>query len=101
MQSTGINLYRNNTCHISHKLEIPNDQSKQFEEEIGGTGFTLRLQSKDQDTSVYKVIKAEALALINYQSELTNLYSKKYGGVYCSWEIGKSFLTEQKPQPFN
>ncbi|WP_169091603.1 DUF3885 domain-containing protein [Paenibacillus sp. PL91] len=91
VQSTDINLYSNNTCHISHLLEIPNDQSKQFEEEIGGTGFTLRLQSKDQDTSVYQVTKTEALALINYQSELMNLYSKKYGGVYCNWEIARAF----------
>ncbi|WP_374992139.1 hypothetical protein [Paenibacillus sp. LHD-38] len=91
VQSTNINLYRNNTCHISHMLEIPNDQCKRFEEEIGETGFTLRLQSNDQDTSVYYVIKTEALALIDYQSELMNVYSKKYGGVYRSWEIERAF----------
>lgn len=91
VQSTGINLYRDNTCHISHLLEIPNDQSKRFEEEIVGTGFTLRLKSKDRDTSVYQVIKTEALALIDYQSELMNLYSKKYEGVYRSWEIERAF----------
>lgn len=91
VQSTKINLYRINTCYISHLLEIPNDQSNRFEEEIGGTGFTWFRQSKDRDTSVYHVIKTEALALIDYQSELLNLYSKKYGGVYHSWEIERAF----------
>ncbi|RCW48883.1 hypothetical protein [Paenibacillus prosopidis] len=91
VQSTGIDLYKDNTCHISHLLEIPNDQCNRFEEEIGGTGFTLLRQSKDRDTSVYQVNKTEALALIDYQSELMNLYSKKYEGVYRSWEIVRAF----------
>ncbi|WP_068604429.1 DUF3885 domain-containing protein [Paenibacillus swuensis] len=91
VKSTNINLHSDNTCHISYLLEISNDHSKQFEEEIGETGFTLSLQRKDQFTSVYQVTKTEALALIDYQSELMNVYSKKYGGVYGGWDIVRAF----------
>lgn len=91
VKTTGINLYKDNTCHIVHLLEIPNDKITTFEEEIEQTGFKWRLKSEDLNTSFYIVFKTEALALIDYQSELMNMYAKKYGGVYHSWEVERAF----------
>ncbi|MCM3317319.1 DUF3885 domain-containing protein [Rummeliibacillus stabekisii] len=56
---TEINLYGGNTCIITHQLEIP---------------------LEDAEKCVY-----EALAMIDYQTELMSLYSKKYNGKYEGW----------------
>jgi hypothetical protein len=90
IKETQINLYRVNTCHIIHSLEIPANKSIPFEEETGQTGFSLTMQYKVSNTIIYDLVKTEALALIDYQSELMSLYAKKYRGIYHGWKIERS-----------
>jgi hypothetical protein len=90
MKETQINLFRINTHHIIHSLEIPTNESIPFEKETAQTGFSLRVQYKESDTTIYDLVKAEALALIDYQSELMSLYAKKYRGIYHGWKIERS-----------
>lgn len=59
--------------------------------EIEQTGFIIEVDNKYNDYNVLKVMKTEALALIDYQTELMSLYSKKYNGKYKGWSVKRAF----------
>uniref|UniRef100_UPI0018DAF875 hypothetical protein n=1 Tax=Thalassobacillus sp. C254 TaxID=1225341 RepID=UPI0018DAF875 len=59
--------------------------------EIGETGFNIAIEDKNSDYTAIKVTKTEALALVDYQTELMFLYSKKYKGEYKGWSVKKLF----------
>ena len=88
---TNINLMQVNTCHICHVLVIPNECAKECISEISETGFTSAIEDENCDYSTIRVTKTEALALVDYQSELMFLYSKKYKGDYKGWSVVKAF----------
>lgn len=90
-KETKINLYQVNICHITHALEIPNECAKECISEIGETGFKIDIEDKNSDYTTIKVTKTEALALVDYQTELMYLYSKKYKGEYKGWSVKKAF----------
>lgn len=89
VKETEINLYEVNTCEITHQLEIPKKDAEECVKEIEQTGFTIIVDNKCNDFIILKVIKTEALALIDYQTELMSLYSKKYNGKYQGWTAKK------------
>lgn len=91
VQETGINLYQTNTCYITHQLEIPKQFGEECINEMTQTGFEIHFEQKDHDAMIVSATKLEALALIDYQSELMTLYSKKYKGKYNGWSIIKAF----------
>jgi hypothetical protein len=91
VKETKINLYQDNTCRITHALEIPNDFVEACVNEIGLTGFIVTGQDRKSDFTTINVTKTEALALIDYQTELMSLYSKKYNGNYKGWSVEKAF----------
>ncbi|MFO1443929.1 DUF3885 domain-containing protein [Bacillus sp. Bva_UNVM-123] len=91
IKETKINLFQVNTCHITHTLEIPNECAKEFISEIDETGFNITIEDKNSDYTTIKITKTEALALVDYQSELMFLYSKKYKGEYKGWSVKKAF----------
>ena len=91
VDETGINLYHTNTCYITHKLEIPKECAQECISEMTQTGFEINFEQKENDSIIVSAIKLEALALINYQSELMALYSIKYKGKYNGWTVIKAF----------
>lgn len=91
IKETKINLYVDNTCHITHELEIPKENAEVCLAEMNQTGFQIDVEKELGDYVILKVMKTEALALIDYQTELICLYSKKYGGNYKGWSIVKGF----------
>lgn len=91
VDETSINLYRVNTCYIHHKLEIPKECAEECLSEMTQTGFNINFEQKDNDSIIVSATKLEALALIDYQSELMALYSKKYKGKYNGWSVIKAF----------
>lgn len=91
VKETKINLSQDNTCHITHALAIPNEYAEECINEIGETGFTIANDSKNNELTNIKAIKTEALALVDYQTELMSLYSKKYKGEYIGWSVKKAF----------
>ncbi|MFJ7698488.1 DUF3885 domain-containing protein [Lysinibacillus fusiformis] len=86
VREIGINLFQVNTCYITHKLEIPIKCAKECLSEMTQTGFGINFEQKDNDI-IISATKLEALALIDYQSELMTLYSKKYKGKYNGWSV--------------
>ncbi len=82
---TEINLYGGNTCIITHQLEIPQEDAEKCVYEMKQTGFKIEIDKNQLDCIVLKAIKTEALAMIDYQTELMSLYSKKYNGKYEGW----------------
>lgn len=91
VKETGINLYEDNTCEITHQLEIPKKTIEECVKEIEQTGFIIEVDHKYNDYSILKAIKTEALALIDYQTELMSLYAKKYNGKYKGWSVQRAF----------
>jgi hypothetical protein len=91
IKQTKINLSQVNTCHITHVLVIPNEFAKEFITEISEIGLNIAIEDKNCDNSIIKVTKTEALALVDYQTELMFLYSEKYKGVYKGWSVKKAF----------
>lgn len=91
VDKTKINLYQNNTCRITHALEIPNEFAEACVNEIGLTGFIVTVEDRKSDSTIINVSKTEALALIDYQTELMSLYSKKYIGNYKGWSVEIAF----------
>jgi len=91
IKQTNINLMQVNTCHISHVLVIPNEYASDCISEISETGFNIVIEDENGDYSTLKVTKTEALALVDYQTELMFLYSKKYQGDYKGWSVKKAF----------
>ncbi|KGX84554.1 DUF3885 domain-containing protein [Pontibacillus litoralis] len=87
VKETEINLYEDNTCVITHQLEIPTKDVEECMQEIEQIGFTIEIDNNYNDYIILKVIKTEALALIDYQTELMFLYSKKYNGKYGGWSV--------------
>jgi len=91
VKETGINLYEVNTCEITHQLEIPKKSTEECVKEMEQTGFIIEVDNKYNDYIILKAIKTEALALIDYQTELMSLYSKKYNGKYKGWSVKRAF----------
>ena len=91
IKETKINLYEDNKCHITHALEIPKENAKECIADMNQTGFQIDVEKELEDYTILEVMKTEALALIDYQTELICLYSKKYGGNYKGWSIVKAF----------
>lgn len=91
VEETGIDLSQDNTCHITHSLVIPNYRAEECMNEISGTGFTIFIDYKKCKVTHLKVTKTEALAVIDYQTELMSLYSKKYDGEYEGWSVKRAF----------
>ena len=91
VKETKINLSQDNTCHITHALAIPNEYAEDCINEIGETGFTIAIDNKNDECTNIKATKTEALALVDYQTELMSLYSKKYKGEYIGWSVKKAF----------
>ncbi|AQU80739.1 MULTISPECIES: DUF3885 domain-containing protein [Planococcus] len=91
VKETNIDLFQDNTCHITHTLVIPNDKTDECINELSETGFTLFVDTKNCACSHLKVTKTDALAVIDYQTELMSLYSKKYEGAYLGWSVRKAF----------
>lgn len=91
IKQTQINLSQVNRCHITHVLAIPNEFARECISEISETGFNIAIEDKNFDYSIIKVTKTEALALVDYQTELMFLYSKKYKGIYKGWSVIKAF----------
>ncbi|GKV70125.1 hypothetical protein NCCP2716_26230 [Sporosarcina sp. NCCP-2716] len=87
----GIDLYVDNTCQITHSLYIPNDLAAACFDEIETTGFTPVIDSEDDRNTTLKVSKTEALAIVDYQSELMALYSEKYNGTYAGWTAVRAY----------
>lgn len=78
IKQTKINLLQLNICHITHVLEIPNELARECASEICEAGFNIAIEGESYDYSINKVTKIEALALVDYQTELMFLYSKKF-----------------------
>lgn len=91
IKETEIKLNQVNTCHITHALEIPNEFVQACSDEIGLTGFTVAVLDRSSNSTIVNAIKTEALALIDYQTELMSLYSKKYKGNYKGWSVERAF----------
>lgn len=91
VEATNINLFERNTCHITHQLEIPKENAEACIAEISQTGFKIEAKKELGEVILLKATKTEALAIINYQTELMSLYVKKYSGVYKGWSIVKDF----------
>lgn len=91
VKETNINLCQDNTCHITHDLVIPNEWAEECINEIGETGFNIAIGNKNSECTNMKVTKTEALALVDYQTELMSLYSKKYKGEYIGWSVKVAF----------
>lgn len=91
VKETKINLFQDNTCHITHALAIPNECAEECINEIGETGFNIAIDNKNSDCTTIKATKTEALALVDYQTELMSLYSKKYKGEYIGWSVKEAF----------
>ena len=91
VEETNINLYQDNTCHITHDLVIPNEWAEECINEIGETGFDIAIGNKNSQGTNMEVTKTEALALVDYQTELMSLYSKKYKGEYIGWSVKVAF----------
>ncbi|MDL4839447.1 DUF3885 domain-containing protein [Aquibacillus rhizosphaerae] len=91
VKETEINLYQVNTCHITHALKIPNEFVQACTDEIGLTGFIVSVVVRNNDSTIVNATKTEALALIEYQTELMSLYSKKYRGNYKGWLAEKAY----------
>ncbi|REB07066.1 DUF3885 domain-containing protein [Sporosarcina sp. BI001-red] len=91
VEETKIDLFQDNTCHITHSLVIPNDRTEECINEISETGFNVFVDIKNCECTNLKVTKTEALAVIDYQTELMSLYSKKYEGEYMGWSVRKAF----------
>ncbi|WP_059170271.1 DUF3885 domain-containing protein [Bacillus sp. FJAT-27445] len=91
VKETKINLFGSNTCEITHQLEIPKEIADECVDEMRQTGFAIEIDTDHYDYIVLKAIKTEALALIDYQSELMSLYSKKYNGKYKGWSVKRAF----------
>jgi Domain of unknown function (DUF3885) len=91
IKETKINLSQDNTCHITHALAIPNEYAEECINEIGETGFNIAIDNKNSECTNIKATKTEALALVDYQTELMSLYSKKYKGEYIGWSVKKAF----------
>ena len=91
VKETKINLTQDNTCHITHALAIPSEYAEQCINEIGETGFNIAIDNKNSECTKIKATKTEALALVDYQTELISLYSKKYKGKYIGWSVKKAF----------
>ena len=91
VKETSINLFHVNTCHITHKLEIPKEWAEECLSEMTQTGFEINFEQKHNDSIIVSATKLEALALVDYQSELIALYSKKYKGKYNGWTVIKAF----------
>ncbi|MFC0560873.1 DUF3885 domain-containing protein [Halalkalibacter alkalisediminis] len=91
VEETEINLYEVNTCHITHKLEIPKEFAEECLSEMAQTGFEINIEQKFSDSIILKAMKTEALALVEYQTELMSLYSRKFKGEYVSWSAIRAF----------
>jgi len=91
VKETKINLSQDNTCHITHTLAIPNECAEECINEIGETGFNIVIDNKNRECTNIKATKTEALALVDYQTELMSLYSKKYKGEYIGWSVKEAF----------
>lgn len=91
VKKTEINLYQVNTCQITHTLEIPNENAEACANEIGLTGFIVSVLDRNNEHTNVNATKTEALALIDYQTELISLYSKKYKGNYKGWSEERAF----------
>ncbi|WP_181884395.1 DUF3885 domain-containing protein [Neobacillus piezotolerans] len=90
VKETNINLFFSNTCEITHQLEIPKEAAEECVKEMKQTGFTI--EADDHFSCiVLKARKTEALALIDYQSELISLYATKYKGKYNGWTTKRVF----------
>ncbi|MEN2766096.1 DUF3885 domain-containing protein [Ornithinibacillus xuwenensis] len=87
VKETKINLFQVNTCSITHSLEIPSLYAEECVGEISETGFKITYEEKNNNSTILNVTKTEALALVDYQTELMSLYSKKYKGVYKGWSV--------------
>ncbi|CAM4189734.1 DUF3885 domain-containing protein [Paenibacillus tarimensis] len=85
---SGINLRRANICHVTHDFKIPSIHADKFEEEISLTSFTIQRILSTNDQVTYTASKAQALALIDYQTLLMCMYGKKYGS-YDGWSFEK------------
>ena len=59
--------------------------------EMSQTGFEIELENDFDDYIILKAMKTEALAIVDYQTELMSLYSKKYSGKYKGWSIVKAY----------
>ncbi|MER1985884.1 MAG: DUF3885 domain-containing protein [Solibacillus sp.] len=91
VKETGINLFYDNTCYITHKLEIPKEYAEECLSEMTQTGFEIDFEQKHNNSIILSATKLEALALVNYQTELMAFYSKKYKGKYNGWSVIKAF----------
>lgn len=91
VKETKINLSQDNTCLITHALTIPNEYAEECINEIGETGFNIAISNKNSECTNIKVTKTEALGLVDYQTELMALYSKKYKGEYKGWSVKEAF----------
>ncbi|TSI05979.1 DUF3885 domain-containing protein [Lysinibacillus sp. BW-2-10] len=83
-----VNLRIDNTMTIVHSLTIPYEKGKSCLQEIEQTGFQI-IYERAQNTLKIWASKIEALALIDYQTELIALYAKKYEGIYEGWVATK------------
>ncbi|ODG93397.1 MULTISPECIES: DUF3885 domain-containing protein [Bacillaceae] len=90
IRESEINLFEDNTCYITHKLMIPINRSQECIEEIKQTGFEVMVDTTENEFIKINITKKEALGLINYQTELMSLYSKKYQGMYNSWSASRA-----------
>lgn len=91
IKDTEINLQEVNTCYITHELEIAKQFAQDCINEIKQTGFEVITERDSSDSIIIKVEKKEALALVDYQTELMALYSKKYQGKYNSWTANRAW----------
>ncbi|MBK5445016.1 MULTISPECIES: DUF3885 domain-containing protein [unclassified Peribacillus] len=91
VKETGINLYQVNTCYITHELEIPKVFAEECLSEMTQTGFEINFEQKLSDSIILRATKKAALALVDYQTELMSLYSRKYKGKYNGWSAIKAF----------
>jgi len=91
VKETEINLHLVNTCYITHEIELPKETAEESIREIEQTGFEISLEYMLSDSIILRATKKEALALVDYQTELMSLYSRKYKGKYNGWSITKAF----------
>lgn len=83
-----VNLRIDNTMTIVHSLTIPYEKGKGCLQEMEETGFQITYEWAQNTLKIW-ASKMEALALIDYQTELMVLYAKKYDGTYEGWSATK------------
>jgi len=85
VMALGMNLRIDNACIIRHTIEVCKTKKNDCLEEMQQTGFGIEYTEATPETVLIQATKIEAIALIDYQSELMANFAIKYQGNYNGW----------------